>query len=585
MIANAYKELARVNDKATLSASRLLRQELSSVWGVAIVALVSVLVGVAGTLGGPLVIQRFVDQATGGTTVDALVMTTIVYLGVSVAGSAGRITSGYFAAQVGWGVADRLRSRLFQRLAVDQPVLAVESCPVGAILEQVEGNSDIIGTTIAQAGFQLVGNLVAAVGALAIMTVVIPPAGIGIAVLIVVMFWAFARLTREALSKWEAARQRQTEIFGFVGDALAARDDLLPLGASEWPTRRTRSLLGSLFPVERGAYLAGRAAWPLAQVFFALSFALALGFGLRGLGQGGITPGTLMLLYLYVVLLQEPLEQVSSQVDQVQQMMAVLGMSAKTIGTGPDAPVTPDRLAREPAGPLSVTFTDVVFGYGETPVLHDVSFHVPAGRSLGIVGPTGAGKSTVINLLCGLCAPSRGRVMIGDRDAGAIPPSELAAHVTVLSQQAHLFGASLRDNITLFDDSVPADRLWEVLEQLGAAAWVRALPEGLDTRVGARGRQLSVGEAQLIAGARALTRSAGLLVIDEGTSRLDPETERAWTAVVDRLRRDRTVIMVAHRLATLSGFDEVLVMRDGRVADLVPGGQALALDVRAEVAQ
>jgi ATP-binding cassette subfamily B protein len=320
-------------------------------------------------------------------------------------------------------------------------------------------------------------------------------------------------------------------------------------------------------------------------VFFALSFALALGFGLRGLGQGGITPGTLMLLYLYVVLLQEPLEQVSSQVDQVQQMMAVLGMSAKTIGTGPDAPVTPDRLAREPAGPLPVTFTDVVFGYGETPVLHDVSFHVPAGRSLGIVGPTGAGKSTVINLLCGLCAPSRGRVMIGDRDAGAIPPSELAAHVTVLSQQAHLFGASLRDNITLFDDSVPADRLWEVLEQLGAAAWVRALPEGLDTRVGARGRQLSVGEAQLIAGARALTRPAGLLVIDEGTSRLDPETERAWTAVVDRLRRDRTVIMVAHRLATLSGFDEILVMRDGRVADLVPGGQALALDVRAEVAQ
>jgi len=399
------------------------------------------------------------------------------------------------------------------------------------------------------------------------------------------MFFAFARLTRRAIGKWETTRQQQTELFGFVGDCLAARDDLLALDRSQWAARRAGSLLDSLYRVEGRAYLAGRAAWPLTQLFFALSFGLALGFGLQRLGHNGITAGTLTMLYLYVGLLQDPLENLSSQADQLQRMAAILGLSAKTLSETAAAPARTAGPVALPDGPPTVAFDNVTFGYGADPVLHGVSFTVPAGRSLGIVGPTGAGKSTVINLLCGLAAPGQGRVTIDGVDPAAIAPADLGRHLTVLSQQAHLFAASIRENITLFDGAVATEQVWQVLERLGAAGWVRDLPDGLDTRVGDGGRQLSMGETQLLAGARALLRPVGLLMIDEGTSRLDPETERTWSKVLDTLMRDRTVIMVAHRLATLRGIDEILILKDGAVVDLVPGSEVDTLDGRAGVAR
>jgi ATP-binding cassette subfamily B protein len=564
-----------------MSGGRLLVQQLRSVRAISAAALGTALAGVAATLAGPLLIQRFVDEASAGTTERVLTTGALAYLAVAFLGTIARVGSGYFAARAGWSVADGLRRRLLHQVAVEAPVLEVESRQVGAVLEEVEGNSDIVGRAIAESGFRMIANVMTALGILVVMVVVVPAAGLGIALLTGLMFFGFARLTRRATRKWEAARQQQTEFFGFIGDSLAARDDLIPLGASGWAVERTRGRLDTLFRVEGRAYLAGRALWPLAQLSFALSLALALGFGLRSLGHDGVTVGTLTMLYLYVNLLQEPLEEISSQADQLQRMGAVLRLSVGLLG-GRRTAVTSDDSAggdRTPAtDPQAVRFENVTFGYGEETVLHDVSFSVPAGGSLGVVGPTGAGKSTLVNLLCGLAPPDKGRVTLDGEDTATIPPARLARQLTVLSQQAHLFAASLLDNVTLFDDTVPEDRVWAVLERLGAADWVRALPDGLRTRVGVGGRQLSEGEAQMVAGARALIRPTGLLVIDEGTSRLDPETEKTWSTVIGTVMRDRTVIMVAHRLGTLRDVDEILVMKDGRVAEVRPGSAVDDLD-------
>ncbi|MBY6307671.1 ABC transporter ATP-binding protein [Streptomyces clavuligerus] len=561
-----------MKDESPLTGGRLLLQQLRPVRAASVVALLAALAGVAATLAGPLLIQRFVDRAGAGADESALMAVALIYLAVAAAGTTVRVISGYLAARAGWSIADGLRRRLLRNAAVERPVLETEGRQTGAVLEEIDGNSDIVGTAFAEAGFRMVANVVTAVGILAVMVVVVPAAGTGITLLTAVMFFAFARLTRRATRRFGAARQEQAEFFGFVGDGLAARDDLLPLDRAEWATDATRLRLDSLFRVEGRAYMAGRSLWPLAQLFFALSLGLALGFGLRALGHGDVTVGTLTMLYLYVNLLQEPLEKISSQAEQLQRMMAVLTLSARTLDREGTVPAHAGAPAGEPpTGPQTVSFEKVTFGYGDEPVLRDVTFSVPAGGSLGIVGPTGAGKSTVVNLLCGIAAPDEGRVTIGGVDAAAIPPEQLAHQLTVLSQQAHLFADSLRDNITLHKEGIPTERIWEVLERLGAADWVRALPEGLDTRVGTGGRQLSEGEAQLVTGARALVHPGGVLVIDEGTSRLDPEAERSWAAVVGTLMRDRTVIMVAHRTETLRDVDGVLVLRDGRVAEPVSG--------------
>lgn len=559
---------------------RLLLKEIRPVWAVVGAALGVLTVSVLATLAGPLLVQYFVDRATEGGGQSVLVTAAAGYLVVALVGGTARIGAGYLGVRSGWRIADSIRIRLLRDAAVERPVLEVERRPVGEVLEKVEGNADIIGRTIAEAGFRMIGNFAVAIGTLAVMFAVVPAAGAGIAVLMIGFCLVFTRLARKAVRRWEGAREQQAELFGFAGDSLAARDDLLPLGESRWATGRTRDNLESLYRTEGRAYIGGRAFWPLTQLFFAIAFGLGFGFGLQGLGQGTLTIGTLTMIYLYIDLLQQPMEEMSSQVGEMQQMLAVLALSARKLdSTGTPARPGPSPVTL-PDGPLEVAFDQVTFGYGELPVLHDVSFVVAPGRSLGVVGQTGAGKSTIVNLLCGLAAPDSGRVLIGGVDAASLPPAEFARRVTVLSQRAHIFAASVLDNVTLFDNGIPRERVWEVLERLDAAGWVRELPDGLDTTVGAGARTLSEGEMQVLAGARALIRPYSVLIVDEGTSRLDPATERSWSALLDTVMLDRTVVMVEHRLGTLSGFDEVIVMDSGRIVDVVPGTEAAIAGVR-----
>lgn len=550
--------------------SRLLWREIHPVRGLASSSLLVLIVSVVMTLAGPLLISQFINRAIAGAGDRALVMVSLVYLAVALVGGGARVASSYLGVQCGWRIADSVRMKLLRRYTVDSPILEIEARPVGEVLERVEGNADIIGRSIAESGFGLVGNVAVSVGILVVMSIAIPQAGIGITVLVVLVCWVLNRLSRIAVQRWEDARNKQADLFGLAGDVLGARNDLLPLDESEWATERIRRGLDDLYRVEGRAYIGGRSFWPLTQLFTALAFGLGFGIGLQRLHHGAITVGTLTLVYLFVDLLQKPLEEMSSQAGQLQQMMAVLGVAACTLAEpgpprrGGTAPALPD-------GPLSVQFDDVTFGYRDQTVLHDLSFSVAAGESLGIVGRTGAGKSTIVNLLSGLARPHSGRVLIGGIDVTELSVEEFARRVTVMSQRAHVFGGTIRENITLFDSTVADDRVWQVLERLDAARWVREFPDGIDTEIGAGGRALSEGELQLLAGARALMRPYSLLIVDEGTSRLDPATEQSWANLLDTVMADRTVVIVEHRWGTLRSVRNVLVVEDGRAVELRPG--------------
>jgi ABC-type multidrug transport system fused ATPase/permease subunit len=227
---------------------------------------------------------------------------------------------------------------------------------------------------------------------------------------------------------------------------------------------------------------------------------------------------------------------------------------------------------------LAVELDGVSFGYAEdTLVLRDISVRIEPGRVLGVVGRTGSGKTTLTRLLARFHDPGSGVVRLGGVDLRMVRLPAVRGRIGLVAQDVHLFDASVRDNLTLFDDGVPDDRIGAVLDTLGLAGWLRELPRGLDTPLGPGGAGLSAGQAQVLACARVFLREPDLVILDEASSRLDPATERLVHTALGRLLAGRTGIIVAHRLDTVAFADDILVLEDGQVREHGPR-LALAAD-------
>jgi ATP-binding cassette subfamily B protein len=220
-----------------------------------------------------------------------------------------------------------------------------------------------------------------------------------------------------------------------------------------------------------------------------------------------------------------------------------------------------------PEGALRVELDDVVFGYDDDVVLDRVSLDLAPDRILGVLGRSGSGKTTMARLLTRLYDPIEGSVRLGGVEIRGAEIHSLRRRVGMVTQDVQLFRATIRDNLTFFDETIPDSRLHEVLDELGLTEWLATMPEGLDTRLEAGGAGLSAGQAQLLAFTRIFLENPGLVILDEASSRLDPATEKLIERAVDRLLADRTGIIIAHRLATVTRADDILILEDGRVIE------------------
>jgi ATP-binding cassette subfamily B protein len=214
-----------------------------------------------------------------------------------------------------------------------------------------------------------------------------------------------------------------------------------------------------------------------------------------------------------------------------------------------------------PTGAPRVEFDSVWFGYvADEPILRDFSLRLEPGEVLGVLGRTGIGKSTLARLLLRLYDPQAGAVRLAGCDLRSVRLTSLRQHVALVTQEVQLFHASVRDNLSLFDPRVPDQRMLDVIERVGLHEWLARQPRGLDSRLAPGGSGLSAGEAQLLAFARVFLREPGLVILDEASSRLDPATERLIEHAIDELLRDRTAIVIAHRLATIQRADRLLTL-------------------------
>jgi len=265
----------------------------------------------------------------------------------------------------------------------------------------------------------------------------------------------------------------------------------------------------------------------------------------------------------------EPLRRLGG-VSGVWQVAAAAMERVRELMEAKPSIVSPANPVAAPKGIPGVALKDVELSYGDTKVLYGLSLVAEAGQTTALVGASGAGKSTVFNLLARLVEPQKGKVEIGGVSVSTMALADLRGLISVVSQDAALFDETLRENILLGRTDVTDARLQEVLKAAHVADFLDKLPAGLDSPVGPRGSNLSGGQRQRVAIARALLRDTPILLLDEATSALDAESEKVVQDALDRLSHGRTVIVIAHRLSTVREADKIVVMDRGRVVDEGP---------------
>jgi ATP-binding cassette subfamily B protein len=290
-------------------------------------------------------------------------------------------------------------------------------------------------------------------------------------------------------------------------------------------------------------------------MLFVLGAGGALGLSVALFAGGALSLGAVYAVFRYTSMLRQPLDRLTRQLNSFQTATAGIARARELLATRRHMTDGPGM--ELPKGPLSVELFHVSFAYDGNPVLSDISFRLEPGRVLGLVGRTGSGKTTISRLLFRLHDPVEGSVRLGEVDLRDVRLEAVRSRVALVTQDVQLFQGSLRENVTLFDDSIRDERVCEILSELGLDAWVNELPDGLDTLLGAGGRGLSAGEAQLVALARVFLKDPGVVILDEASSRLDPHTEWLLERAISRLLDGRTGVVIAHRPATLQRCNSI----------------------------
>ena len=525
----------------------------------------------------PVLVQRAIDDYVpagdyGGLVfmVGALVVHMILLAIVQYSHT-------YLSGWVGQTIIKDIRIKLYNRL-LQLKLKFFDNTPIGRLVTRNVSDIETLSNVFSEGLAALIGDLLQ---------------------LIVIIGWMFYldwKLTLISLSTlpllifstyifkekikvtFNAVRNAVSNLNSFVQEHVTGMNIVQVFGAQDREYEKFKEINAEHRKAHIRSVLYYAIYFPVAEIIQAIAIGMAVWFGTRSiLIDASIGPGMIIGFIMFIQMFFRPIRMIADRFNTLQMGIVssnrIFDLLDSDEHIADEGDYKPDNLRGE------VSFKNVWFAYvDEEYVLKDISFNVNEGETVALVGATGAGKSSVINLLSRFYEINKGTISVDGHDLRDFDLSALRSNIGVVLQDVFLFSDTIRANITLGNDDISEERIWEAADLVGARKFIQRLPGGLDYNVMERGATLSVGQRQLISFVRAMVYDPKIIVLDEATSSVDSETEELIQNAIEVLMKGRTAIVIAHRLSTIQGADKIIVLDKGEIKEMGNHQQLLELD-------
>jgi ATP-binding cassette subfamily B protein len=529
----------------------------------------ALLIAAGATLAIPDGFRRLIDRgfATGGGgAIDNLfnyLLSMVVLLAVATA------FRFYFVSMLGERVVADIRTALHDNMLRLEPRFFEENRP-SEIASRITADTAVIEMVVGATVSQALRNLVMGIGGIVYLLALAPMMTLGLLIGIPIIIIPVVILGRRVRAISRNSQDRIADLGSIVAETLSAMKIVQAFGQEQRESGRFREAVLRAFATARRRILlrAFLTAITISMIFGSIT--LLMRQAAIDVSQGSLSGGTVAAFVITGAIVAGAFGALTEVYGELLRGAGAAGRIAELMAQVPQikAPANPARLPEPARGEL--VFDRVTFRYPtrpDTSALHDFSLSVTPGETLAVVGPSGAGKTTLFQLAQRFYDPDSGEIRLDGVALKTADPADIRARIAVVPQETIIFAASARDNLRYGRWEAGDEALWAASEAANAAEFLRKLPDGLDTYLGEGGARLSGGQRQRIAIARALLRDAPLLLLDEATSSLDAESERLVQGSLERLFVGRTTIVIAHRLATVRAADRILVMEQGRIVE------------------
>ena len=519
----------------------------------------------------PKFIGLFLDELKISKKYSTLLIYITCYILLSILQNILQVLLEYRGDILGWSVTNDLRRKLFSHcLYFDQ--FFHETHSPGNLIERIDGDTTYLANFFSLFAVKVSINFLSILGTIIFFGILNIDLGLIFLLFTVLSMAILYRFRNIAVSKISSEREMESKYSGFLAEHYEGFRDVVYSNSTFFTLNKLQTILKERLTKKMLAQRYSRITGHIGLLVTTTGNILAIICTYYLFIWHEISLGDAFLIFFYIQFVLNPLDEFVDQITDFQSTKACIKrllylLTYKTNFTTGE--IDPNFRKTD----ISLSFKNVNFSYKQIPILKDVSFNISAGETLGIIGRTGSGKSTILKLIFKLYSAQEGSLLFNDVDIKSMSEKDVRSFIGYDVQETGLINTTVRENLRLFNTSVSDAGLLEAIDKVGLNDWLNRLPDGLDTEINTRNLQLSGGEAQLFKLARLFLQSAGLLLIDEPTAKLDKKSEEKVIETIEKLCKTKTTIIVTHKPDILHFADRILIIDDGKIMGFGPASE------------